>query len=443
MVEHSENQTVEEDDDRLLFPGEEISLHSEEPSSEASNEELNSRYVKGEVRIVTESARYSLAGILSMLEEKVTTDDGSEPEYRYRLDPEYQRRHRWGDDRKSRLIESFLMNVPVPPVFLYERELARYEVMDGRQRLTALKDFYANKYALKELQHWPELNGRKYDELPSKICDGINRRYISAVILLQETASTKEQATKLKKIVFERLNSGGVELAKQETRNAVYDGPLNQLCMELSQNELFRAFWALPNVSSVEEEDEEIEEQEDTDAQKRKVDAKERKGMRMFKKMEDVELVLRFFAYRQLDSFPSGLNKISDLLDKFLPEGNKFPKMLLDKYREMFLQTISFLSETLGTSPFCRLDSSGQPKGQQNKIVYDPLMYVASQYSQSPYRDILIGNKEKLKKHLGKMYEKYSDLFSGRRTNKSDTQQRNKHMKQSFVVALKEMDKKG
>lgn len=436
MGEHSENQAVKEDNDSLLLPGEKISFRSEEPSSEASDEELNSRYAKGEVRIVTESARYSLAGILSMLEEKIAADDGSE-EYRYKLDPEYQRRHRWSDDRKSRLIESFLMNVPVPPIFLYERELARYEVMDGRQRLTALKDFYANKYELKGLQYWPELNGRKYAELPSKIRDGINRRYISAVILLQETASTKEQATNLKKMVFERLNSGGVKLANQETRNAVYDGPLNQLCMELSQNKLFREFWALPDVSTVEEEEEEVEEQED------KIDGStDRKAMNMFKKMEDVELVLRFFAYRQLDSFPSGLNKISDFLDKFLPEGNQFPKTLLEKYREMFLQTISFLSETLGTSPFCRIEPSGDFKGQQLKIIYDPIMYVASQYSQSTHRDILINNKEILIKHLGEMYKENFTLFGGRRTNKSDTRNRNKVMKQAFVNAIDEIAKK-
>lgn len=99
-------------------------------------------------------------------------------EKRYKLDPEYQRRHRWTNQRKSRLIESFLMNIPVPPVFLYERDLARFEVMDGRQRLTALAEFYGNKFALQGLEYWPELDGRTYNQLPSKIRDGIDRRYI-------------------------------------------------------------------------------------------------------------------------------------------------------------------------------------------------------------------------------------------------------------------------
>jgi len=128
------------------------------------------------------------------------------------------------------------MNVPVPPVFLYERDLARFEVMDGRQHLTALSEFYDNKFELNGLQYWAELNGRTYSKLPSKVRDGIDRRYISSIILLKETASSEEQAAQLKKMVFERLNSGGVALSHQETRNAVYDGPLNQLCLELSKN---------------------------------------------------------------------------------------------------------------------------------------------------------------------------------------------------------------
>jgi hypothetical protein len=194
-----------------------------------------------------------------MLDEKV---DG---EPRYKLDPEYQRRHRWSIERKSRLIESFLMNVPVPPVFLYERDLARFEVMDGRQRLTALNDFYYDKFELKGLTYWPELDGRTYSTLPSKVRDGIDRRYISSIILLKETASDDEQAAKLKKMVFERLNSGGVKLSSQESRNAVYDGPLNQLCLKLSENSRFKEMWGIPvEIAPDVNDDEQLEEREET-----------------------------------------------------------------------------------------------------------------------------------------------------------------------------------
>ena len=89
-----------------------------------SDNEINEKYKKGEIRIVTEQARYPLDSIETMLDSK-----------KYLLNPEYQRRKRWDNARKSRLIESFIMNVPIPPIFLYEIEYSIYEVMDGQQRL--------------------------------------------------------------------------------------------------------------------------------------------------------------------------------------------------------------------------------------------------------------------------------------------------------------------
>jgi len=305
-----------------LLPNERISFGGDAAKPRASDEELNSRYVKGDVRIVTESARYSLGGILAMLQETVEVEGpGEKKELRYKLDPEYQRRHRWSNERKSRLIESFPMNVPVPPVFLYERDLVRFEVMDGRQRLTALSEFYADKFPLEGLQYWSDLDGRTYSQLPSKVRDGIDRRYISSIILLKETAATEEQAAVLKKIVFERLNSGGVKLTSQETRNAVYNGPLNQLCLTLSENESFRKMWGIPvdpTASPNEESDEDADDTAEVTSDARKG------GKRMFEKMEDVELVLRFFAYRHVDLFKSGLNRMADSLDRFLMSGNRF-----------------------------------------------------------------------------------------------------------------------
>lgn len=408
-----------------LLEHEEVFFGEEVAKPKATDEELNSRYAKGDVRIVTESARYSLAGILAMLQEQVELEGtGGQKELRYKLDPEYQRRHRWSVERKSRLIESFLMNVPVPPVFLYERDLARYEVMDGRQRLTALSEFYANKFALTRLEYWSDLEGRTYSQLPSKVRDGIDRRYISSIILLKETAATDEQAAMLKKIVFERLNSGGVKLSSQETRNAVYDGPLNQLCLELSENETFRRMWGIPSNPSPEE-------QEDEDAAETD-DESTHAGKRMFEKMEDVELVLRFFAYRQLGSFKAGLNKISEFLDRFMIQGNGFPDTLLAQYRSMFESTVLFLWETLGAEAFCLIGRSKRP----TKIVYDPVMFVASRKDVIAHREQLIAGKEVLKDELATMYRQGQELFSGRRTNYADTQARNARVSEAFAAAI-------
>ena len=107
--------------------------------------DINSKYVKGEVRIVTEQARYPINSIANIVEDES-----------YTISPEYQRRHRWDDVRKSRLIESLIMNVPIPPIFLYEYDYSKYEVMDGLQRLTAIHEFYRNRFALTGLVEWQE-----------------------------------------------------------------------------------------------------------------------------------------------------------------------------------------------------------------------------------------------------------------------------------------------
>ena len=97
------------------------------------------------------------------------------------------------------------MNVPIPPIFLYEIEYSIYEVMDGQQRLTAIYDFYKGKFNLEELEYWRELNGRNYQNLPDQVRRGIDRRYLSSIVLLQETAKSQEEAEYLKQIVFERV----------------------------------------------------------------------------------------------------------------------------------------------------------------------------------------------------------------------------------------------
>jgi hypothetical protein len=301
-----------------------------------SDEDINAKYKRGEIRIVTEQARYPVKSIKSMIE-------GGD----YKLNPEYQRRKRWDNGRKSRLIESFIMNVPLPPIFLYEYDYSKFEVMDGLQRLTSIVDYYSGNFALDGLEYWKELNGKKYDKLPVEIQKGIDRRYISSIILLEETAKTPEEAEKLKQIVFERLNSGGEKLTPQETRNALYNGKFNQLCLKLSKNDKFRKMWQIPLESDGEEK------LLISDA---------------YRKMDDVELVLRFFAYRFLDKF-SGT--IEDFLDEYLKQANEFPDSTLLELEKLFIQGIEITYKIF--------DKEAKPQ----KIIYDSLMQsIANNISQ-------------------------------------------------------------
>lgn len=96
-----------------------------------NDDQINAKYLKRELRIVTEVNREQLPNFVSALERPGWMD----------VKPFYQRRPRWDDLRQSRLIESFIMNVPIPPLFVYESDLAKYEVMDGQQRISAIRDF--------------------------------------------------------------------------------------------------------------------------------------------------------------------------------------------------------------------------------------------------------------------------------------------------------------
>jgi hypothetical protein len=115
--------------------------------------------------------------------------------------------------------------------------------MDGQQRITSVRDFYTNALELTGLEMWPELNGRIYQKLPDRVKAGIDRRSITSIVLLKESTADEEAATFLRETAFERLNTGGVKLERQEIRNAMYQGRLNDLLLELSREDLFRHIW--------------------------------------------------------------------------------------------------------------------------------------------------------------------------------------------------------
>ncbi len=152
----------------------------------------------------------------------------------------------------------------------------------------------------------------------------------------------------------------------------------------------------------------------------------------MFEKMEDVELILRFFAYRQIDTFKAGLNKITEYLDSFLLQGNGFPETVLDAYSKLFNTSIEFLWSTLGPQAFTLLGHSKRP----TKIIYDPIMHVASTPKVQAAYETLIRNKDVLVNELTATYLEHKDLFSGRRTNYSDTLSRNDRLREAFERAI-------
>jgi hypothetical protein len=396
----------------ILFDDEKIEFGKTRniSSFNVTDSELENRYASGAVRIVTEQARYPLPTIPAMVE----SED-------YVLNPEFQRRHRWDVQKKSRLIESFIINVPIPPIFLYEVGYAKYEVMDGLQRLTAIDDFYRDRIELSGLEEWPELNGRRYSTLPDQIRRGVDRRYLSSIILLQETAKSETEAQRLKQLVFERINSGGEQLTYQESRNAIYDGPLNRICIKLARNKYLCRTWSIPEPTEQELTTGDVPQNLTENS--------------IYQKMEDVELVLRFFAYRQRIEHQDG--PLKTYLDQYLQKGNLFPPNVLIQLTDLFERTIKLVYELYSEKAFWLQRRRRNTWGWYRRpttVLYDPLMFVASKYLDKS--DILTSKRKQLINQTILMYHENYEEFEGRYTNRENLRKRNELFDNLFKKVL-------
>ncbi|MDJ0733482.1 MAG: DUF262 domain-containing protein [Nostocaceae cyanobacterium] len=353
-----------------------------------TEEQINAKYERGEQRILTEMNREKLPSFFQSLKNPGYMD----------VNPFYQRRARWDKKKQSRLIESFLINIPVPPIILYEKDYNSYEVMDGQQRITAIRDFYENKLELASLEIWPELNGFTYNKLPIKIRAGIDRRSISTIVLITESTSNPEEAFFLKQIAFERLNTGGVALSRQEVRNCVYSSELNKLLIDLANNKIFAQAWDIP-----------IDNPEEL--------AKNN----LYKKMEDAELVLRFFALRHVEDFRGGME---GFLDLYMMKSIDFSNKDVEILRRIFTQTINLAYEIYEDNLFKPFDPKNNTwKNKALKACYDAVMVGFSRHLED--EDILLSQKASLIESTKKLFiEDKSKLFTGSGKTKADIQER-------------------
>lgn len=392
----------------------------EERERMLSDKEINEKYELGEARIVTEQGAIKLPLVPSIFEGD-----------KYNRKPIYQRRITWDTKKRSRLIESFIMNIPVPPIFMYEIEYGKYEVMDGLQRISAIIDFYNDIYALEDLNEWSELNGKKYSELPQKVKEGIDRRQISMVSLLKESAKTASQEQKMKRMVFERLNTGGVKLEEQEIRNALYDGDFNEMCKKLAEKDEFRCLWGIPQNIKTDNNTNELEKLDAVDS----LEVVEELALNhLYMRMYDVELVLRFFAMRHIDEY-SG--QLCDFLDACLICGNKIisddngRRALFEK---LFCDTICKAKKIFGERAFCQYKEyrNKYKWSKPQKMIYDALMLALSEYNIDDDKKF---DYDKNMKYMEEFYIRNADAFNGKKQSKNDILER----KKMFEKVLKDI----
>ena len=156
------------------------------------------------------------------------------------LDPDFQRNYVWKTKQKSELIESVIMGIPLPLIYLAETMQGTLVIVDGRQRLTTFFDYMDNKFALKGLNILTELNGYRFGELED---DKEMRRFASAIEDFQLILQIIKYPTpdRVRFDIFDRVNRGGTPLNNQEMRNALYQGRSTRLLNRLAEREEFRA----------------------------------------------------------------------------------------------------------------------------------------------------------------------------------------------------------
>lgn len=146
------------------------------------------------------------------------------------LDPDFQRKSNiWKLPQKSKLIESILMSIPIPLFYFAENKHGGLSVVDGLQRLFAIKDFMDNKYEIKDVNYLQKINGLKFSQLERNDQQRIERYQLQVNVM---SSSTPEY---IKLNIFQRINSGSTPLNKQEMRHALYQGKSTKLLQELSE----------------------------------------------------------------------------------------------------------------------------------------------------------------------------------------------------------------
>ena len=160
------------------------------------------------------------------------------------IDPEFQRLFRWDDYQKTRFMESILIGIPIPPIFVAEDENGKWEVVDGLQRISTVFSFFGILKTLPRKNDWilgkgdlvPDLENLGAKDLPLKYQLNIKRASCRVEIIKWNSAFDMRYE------LFNRLNTGGSALTDQEIRNAIFRGvskEFNAFIRKCSENEDF------------------------------------------------------------------------------------------------------------------------------------------------------------------------------------------------------------
>jgi len=288
---------------------------------------LEKEIKKARKEIISDGYEMSLGEVMNLYKED-----------ELKINPEFQRLFRWDITRKTRFIESILLSIPIPPIFVFQDEDGNWELIDGLQRLSTVLEFAGALKGLDGKKVEPsKLEGTKFLPSLADMCwqvwnEGdksidksmqmqIKRSRIRVEILLKESDENAKYE------LFQRLNTGGAKLSEQEVRNCVavmINPKLYKLFQNLSENGDFS--------STVNQTEKALE------------------------KQSGVELILRFFAFKH-HPYKKGLD-VHEYLDEALVEISRNEDIDWKEEEVSFNKIFSLLNEALGNNAFKRWDGN-------------------------------------------------------------------------------------
>lgn len=290
------------------------------------------------------------------------------------LQPEFQRQFVWDIKKASRLVESVLLGIPLPTIYLANEKNGISCVIDGQQRLTSLLSFYSGSlpngdvFALKGLNVLKELNGKTFGELNEEWQEMFSSYALRVITFL------KESDENLKFEIFERLNMGSVQLKEQELRNSIYRGKFNDLTKKLAQYKPFRELmgYEKPQI-----------------------------------RMQDVEMVLRFCAFYHLgaDNFKQSLKHFMNIM---ADKGRNLSDSECENIEKAFKDACQIAYQIFGKYAFKRFHSS---KPDKNIDSYWDIQFNGSLYD-IVMTEFALRNKNQLMRHSDAIREALIDLMA-------------------------------
>jgi len=247
------------------------------------------------------------------------------------IDPEYQRLFRWSEGNQSRFIESLILEMPIPPIYVIELSEGTYELIDGLQRISSYLYFRGehpdkknSKLVLTGCDIVKELNGHTFDTLPAALQIKLKRNFVRVEVIRRESDK------RLRYYVFKRLNTGGELLSEQEIRNCtirLLDNTFNDFIIKLAENSDFKNC-----VSNLSEE--------------------------KMKQKGNQELILRFFAFK--NDHENYVHGVSDFMTKYMEKVSQ-KDIPFDYAAEelIFEKTFKILNYTLEDAAFSGTNAKG------------------------------------------------------------------------------------